>query len=217
MFKRRNPKSYWRLIKEGFVPESGWRRAISYMALRLKRLPDTPHKVALGFAAGAFVTFSPFFGLHFFMAAIVAFIVRGNVLASLIGTFIGNPITFPFIGAISYRLGLYLMGYTKEETAWDKIRNGFSEAFDTLWTNLKSLAGYPPSSWDGFLEFWNSVIVPYTIGGLAPGFVTAVAVYFITKPLIKAYQNRRKGRLLAKFNEIREKRAKKAEESAASE
>lgn len=187
------------------------------MALRLKRLPDSPHKVALGFASGAFVTFSPFFGLHFLLAAGLAFVLRGNVLAALIGTFIGNPITFPFIGAISYRLGLFLTGQDADQTAWHKVSNGLSDAFWAVWSSLKSLAGYPPSKWDGFLEFWNAIIVPYTIGGLIPGFITGVTVYFMTKPLIRAYQNRRKGRLLAKLKELREKRAKKIEDAAQGE
>ena len=32
-------------------------------------------------------------------------IARANVLASILGTFFGNPITFPFIAAISVRFG----------------------------------------------------------------------------------------------------------------
>lgn len=182
------------------------------MVARLKRLPDSPHRIALGFSCGAFVCFSPFFGLHFFLAAFLAFVLRGNVLASLIGTFVGNPITFPFIAALSYRLGLWIMGYGRaEESAWQKVRRGVADAFGTVWSNLKSLFGYKQSNWDGFVEFLNAVIIPYTVGGLVPGFVTAVIMYFVSKPLIVAYQNRRKGRLRAKFNELREARARKAE------
>lgn len=110
MFKRRTPLSYWQWFKEGVYPRSGWRRVINYTSYRLKRLPDTPHRISLGFACGAFASFSPLFGLHFFIAAFLAVVLRGNVLSSLMGTFFGNPVTFPIIGVVSYQTGLFMMG-----------------------------------------------------------------------------------------------------------
>ena len=86
MFKRRTPLSYLQWFKEGVYPRSGWRRVLNYTSYRLKRLPDTPHRISLGFACGAFASFSPLFGLHFFLAAFLAIILRGNVLSSLMGT-----------------------------------------------------------------------------------------------------------------------------------
>ena len=74
-----------------------------------------------------------------------------------------------------------------------------------------SISGNQWQTANGFVEFLNTVIIPYTVGGLVPGFITAVIMYFVSKPLIVAYQNRRKGRLRAKFNELREARARKAE------
>ncbi len=209
MFKRKHPRSYWQSFKEFFYPRTGWRRAINYIGYRLKRLPDTPHKIALGFAIGAFVCFTPFFGLHFFIAAFFAWLLRGNMVAALTGTFFGNPVTFPIIATVSYRFGLWIMDYSRSDTAWQKIRAGFNNASHTLWSNVKSLFGYGPSTWDGMVEFFNTVMVPYLVGGILPGFVTATAIYFATKPAVRVYQNRRKGRIMAKFKEIREKREQK--------
>ncbi len=206
MFKRRTPLSFWQWFKEGFYPRSGWRRVINYTSYRLKRLPDTPHRIALGFACGAFASFSPLFGLHFFLAVFLAYAVRGNVLSSLMGTFFGNPITFPIIGVVSYRSGLYILGMGPEETAWDTIRSGISEAFISMWSGVQFLFGYGPTRWDGFVGFFHSVFIPYFIGGLLPGFITAVIIYFVSKPLVRAYQQRRRGRLMDKINEIRERR-----------
>lgn len=210
MFKRRNPLSYWQWFKEGFYPKAGWRRVINYVGHRLKRLPDSPHRIALGFACGAFVSFSPMFGLHFFYAMFLAYILRGNILSSLIGTFFGNPITFPFISVISYRFGLFLMGMGPERTAWQKIKHGVSDAFDSIWSGVKSIFGFGHTKWHGFSEFFHDVFVPYFIGGLIPGFIVAVIVYFVSKPLVEAYQKRRKGRLMEKIKEIREKREAEA-------
>ena len=137
MFKRRTPLSYWQWFKEGVYPRSGWRRVINYTSYRLKRLPDTPHRISLGFACGAFASFSPLFGLHFFIAAFLAVVLRGNVLSSLMGTFFGNPVTFPIIGVVSYQTGLFMMGMGPEETAWQTIRFGIGEAFSSIWSGIK--------------------------------------------------------------------------------
>ena len=72
MFKRRTPKSYLRMLADWVYPKGGWGRAISYVLHRLRRLPDPPHRIARGVAAGVFVCYTPFFGLHFFLAAFLA-------------------------------------------------------------------------------------------------------------------------------------------------
>ncbi|GLQ35049.1 hypothetical protein GCM10007939_13320 [Amylibacter marinus] len=208
MFKRRNPVTLWQWFKEGFYPKAGWRRVLNYVGHRVKRLPDTPHRIALGFSCGAFVCFSPLFGLHFFLAAGLAYVLRGNVLSSLIGTFFGNPITFPFIGAISYSLGQWMTGNSTERNAWRKARDGLVDFAESSWANVKSIFGYGPSRWDGFVDLFHDFMVPYFIGGLIPGFITALVMYFTTKPLVAAYQQRRKKYL---YRRLKERLAKKTD------
>lgn len=198
-------------IAEFFYPKSGWKRAFEYVKHRIKRLPDTPHKIALGIACGTFVTFTPFFGLHFFLAAGLAFVLRGNVLASLLGTFVGNPISFPLIAATSYRLGLWMMGAGHEERIWHKVKYGVVETWSTILANAKSLFGYPPSPWGGVSAFFYDVFLPYLVGGIVPGIICAAVMYFMSKPMITAYQSRRKGALMKKFQELRVKRQQKAD------
>ena len=211
MFKRRKQRTWLQTVAEFIYPKSGWKRAFEYVKHRIKRLPDTPHKIALGIACGTFVTFTPFFGLHFFMAAGLAYVFRGNVLAALLGTFVGNPLTFPFIAATSYRLGLWILGYGREEKVWAKVKNGVAETWSTIWANTKSMFGYEPSPWEGVLAFFNDVFLPYLVGGIAPGIICGVAMYFASKPMIGAYQKRRKGAVMAKFQELRAKRQQNAE------
>lgn len=216
VFRRRDKQPWGPWLREWVYPRNGWTRAFNYIMHRVKRLPDTPHKIALGFAIGAAMSFSPFFGFHIIFAAMLAFAVRGNVLASVIGTFFGNPLTFPFIGVISYRLGLYLLGLDQTDTAWHTLSHGFGEALQTLRDNLMALFTPKSVSWQGFDEFFHTVFMPYLVGGAIPAFIVGALTYFVTKPLIKAYQKRRKGRLVAKWNEIRAKalakEAKEAEE-----
>ena len=81
------------------------KRASLFYFLKLVRVKDSQDKLAIGFACGSMVSFTPFIGFHFFLAVIFAYILRGNIVASLIGTFIGNPFTFPFIWIFIYKIG----------------------------------------------------------------------------------------------------------------
>lgn len=49
-------------------------------------------------------------GLHFILAMVIALVVRGNVLASAVGTVVGNPVTFPVIWLASYQVGSRIIG-----------------------------------------------------------------------------------------------------------
>ena len=88
----------------------GWRRLGIYLARRLTRLPGTPHSIAAGFACGTAISFTPFLGLHTVLSVLLAFLVRGNYLAAVVGTLVGNPWTFPFLCVASIKLGHVLLG-----------------------------------------------------------------------------------------------------------
>ena len=80
---------------------SKFNRIISYYKLRLARLPDSNYAISSGFACGAMVSFTPLLGLHFVLAVVFAYLIRGNFIAALIGTVVGNPLTFPFIWGVN--------------------------------------------------------------------------------------------------------------------
>ena len=83
-------------------------RFISYYKLKLARLPASPHAIASGFACGSMVSFTPLLGLHFILAVVFAYFFRGNFVAALLGTVVGNPITFPFIWGLIYKVGAFV-------------------------------------------------------------------------------------------------------------
>ncbi len=89
---------------------TGWRRYEKRMLARLSRLGGTPHSIAAGVACGVAVSFTPFVGFHFVLAAATAWLVRGNVLAGMLGTAAGNPWTFPFIWVSVLYTGRFLLG-----------------------------------------------------------------------------------------------------------
>jgi uncharacterized protein (DUF2062 family) len=205
IFKRRDRPPFWSRLREVMFPRKGLMRGIEYIRRRLHRLPDSPHRIALGFACGAFVSFTPFFTLHFFLAALIAWVLRANILASVFGTAVGNPLTFPFISIFSLWLGRVMMGRTHdEESGFEAVSHGFAEAISSILPTVKSWFGYGPSKIDGLILFLDDVFLPYLIGGILPGLVCAVICYWLIGPIVEAYQIRRRKRLQKRALQRRE-------------
>ena len=91
-------------------PRAGWQRVALHAWKRIRRLKDTPHAIACGFTLGVAVSFTPLVGLHVVIACLLAWGARGNIIAALLGTLAGNPLTFPFIWALIYQVGARLSG-----------------------------------------------------------------------------------------------------------
>ena len=198
IFKRRDKRLTFGRLKELLLPKKGWRRALDYFIHRVKRLPDTPHKIAIGIATGVFCSFTPFFGLHFFLAAFVAYIFKGNVVAALFGTFFGNPVTWPFIASFSVKLGQIILGYPV--TNFETFLEHFVEASDATIQGVKSLFGYGESDWALLYSFFRDLFLPYFIGGFVLGLIAALFTYFVFRPIIYAYKVTRKKKKYKKFN-----------------
>lgn len=209
VFKRRDRRPLWQALVDVLWPKGGWTRAATYVKHRLNRLPDSPHRIARGIMAGVFTVFTPFYGLHFFMAAGFALLLRGNVVAALLGTFVGNPLTYVPIGVISLQTGYAILGRpTLAEDELNRSLGGkFVDAGEDLWHNVVSIFSDKTADWTHLILFYHEVFFPYMIGGLLPGIVMALAAYYITLPIITAYQNRRRGLLRAKWVAMKEKKA----------
>jgi len=211
VFKRRDPKPFLRGLVELIWPRGGWARAFHYVKHRVRRLPDSPERIARGIWAGVFTTFTPFYGLHFFIAAMIAWVMRGNILAALMATFFGNPLTYVPIGVISLRTGYGLL-----DLEWDPEKEGrlgqqFARAFGELWGNLKALFTDDVADWTYLADFYDKVFFPYMIGGVLPGIIAATICYYLSVPVIRAYQQRRKGVIAAKIAALKAKRARSSD------
>ncbi len=211
VFKRRDRRPVLQTIADFVYPRGGWSRAYLYVRHRLHRLPDPPHRIARGIFAGIIVCFTPFFGLHFILAALVAKLMRANMLAALLTTFIGNPLTFPVIAAISLSLGHLILGSEADgvlrDTSLTELFLGaardFKDNFAALFTTGRAV------DWSHLSVFYSEVLLPYLIGGAIPGFLIATVSYYLSVPVITAYQNRRRGRLRAKLEELKARKAAK--------
>ncbi len=190
IFKRRRPLPFWEKIRGVFAPKKGWRRGFEYIGRRVQRLPDTPHNIALGFAFGAFASFTPFFTMHIALAVGLAWLFRANLIAGAFGTVVGNPITFPFIVAVSLKLGNWMLG-----------RSSGVEDITHLTIAYVS---------DHFWEFFGSIFLPYLVGGAGPGILCAAVCYWLLRPLVATYQKRRRLRMQRRADRVVHEHSKAA-------
>lgn len=204
MFKRRDNRPPHRLLWEFVYPRGGWWRATSYIWLRLQRLPDDPRRIGRGIAAGTFISFTPLFGLHFLGAAGIAWALRGNILAALIATFVGNPLTTPLIAALSLETGYRLLG-GRYAIPIAEIPGAFSKASGELGHNLIALFSAAPMHWGSLGDFLREVFLPYLVGGTIWGIVFALAFYFGSLPLVRAYQAHRRHKAEERLARARDK------------
>ena len=160
------------------------------MRHRIRRLPDTPHRVARGMFAGTFVAILPLPGLQFILGGLLAFAMRGNILAALLCTFLSNPLTTPVIAVAAIGLGQWMLG---QETVLSarQIGHSFAEAGRDLWHNVKSPFTDAQAHWGGLQQFWDTVFLPYFVGATVIGLLFALAAYYLTIPLVTAYQRSR--------------------------
>jgi len=218
LFKRK-PRTWGRTALEVVYPRGGWTRAARYVIHRIRRLPDPAHRISRGVASGVFVCFTPFFGLHFVLAAAIAWAIRGNLLAALLATFVGNPLTFPIIAEVSLEIGSSIMGLS-HDVHLPQIIEAFSHAIGDVGRNVLALFTADDAQWDGIGRFWHRVMLPYTVGGIVPGLVVSMAAYFATTPVITAYQKSRVKRLKKRYEKRMAEataRAQKAQRAKADE
>ncbi|MFN4204466.1 MAG: DUF2062 domain-containing protein [Tabrizicola sp.] len=194
VFRRRTPLNLWQKLRALVLPPGGWGRAFRYLRHRASRIPDAPHRIARGIACGVFASFTPLFGLHFLLAVFLAWIVRGNIIASLIGTAAGNPLTFPFIAVLSIDLGQTILGTRADGVPVSQIMTAFGQAGDEIFRNVRAIITADEMRWDRLERFFRGVFLPYLVGGTGPGLVAALASYWLSLPALNGYQKLRAAR-----------------------
>ena len=204
VFKRRDKRSWVQTLSDLLWPRGGWRRAFFYMRHRVRRLPDTPDRIARGIFAGVFTAFTPLFGLHFIVAALIARIMNGNILAAIAGTFFGNPLTYIPIGVISLKTGHVMLGRDFTGHTDERLLDKFFGAAFELWRNGLALFTDTDANWSNLAQFYKEVFLPYLVGGVAPGIVCALVAYYVSLPVISAYQKHKAARMKKKL-ELRRK------------
>ncbi len=214
VFKRRDRRPILQVLTESVWPRGGWTRAFHYVKHRVRRLPDDPHRIARGVGAGVFVSFTPLFGFHFLSAAGAALLVRGNILAALLATFFGNPVTFPIIAYFSMKLGHWMLGTRFDPSHQEGLMRHFFDAGGDLKNNFLAMFTDATAHWGGLARFFYEVFLPYLVGGFFPGVIAGLICYYLSAPLIAAYQKRRRHRIKERLAQLKAKLHAKLEERA---
>ena len=194
MFRRRKPLSVLRQLRAVIWPERGFRRLFSYLIQRIIRLPGTPASIASGFASGVAASFTPFLGLHFILAGALALLLRGNVLASAIGTFFGNPWTFILIWLADYEVGLgviHAFGYGASLHVLS-----IDELGAIMGNVMRFLSFTGNTTWADLSRDIEQVFMPMLIGGTVLGGIAWVSSFVLTLWAVKGWRLHRAKRLL---------------------
>lgn len=152
----------------------GWRRSFRYIRHRIVRLSASSRSIALGLSIGILTAFSPLVGTHFIQAALFSYIFRANILAALIGTFVGNPWTYPLIWWGSIQFGAFLFEIMNLHA---RTKLPVDLDFATLW----HIITHQPYR----------LFLPWMLGGYALGLMAVPLSYAVLYPLVRAAKTAR--------------------------
>ena len=77
--------------------------------------------------------------------------------------------------------------------------------------NLLSLFTARHADWTGLSDFFRDIFIPYLVGGIAPGIAFGMICYYISLPIVGAYQKLRERKRRERIEKAMEKRQKAAE------
>jgi len=91
---------------------------IRRFAKSLIRIDDSPKRIARGVAIGVFWGILPTFGLAIVFSIPTAFLLKANRLSAIVGTFVSNPLTWPFIYPFGFRIGQQILRVSPIDFSW---------------------------------------------------------------------------------------------------
>jgi uncharacterized protein (DUF2062 family) len=183
LFARRQKPDLGERIRVALLPRRNYMRSTRYIGYRIVRLGGNPHGLALGLAIGIFVATLPIIGLQILAAVTLAWLLRANIAAALLGTFWANPITSPFIWLASYGLGSLVLPASKTLTT--------AELGERLWQVRRALFAPGSETLSASYSLLWPILKPTLLGAVPVGMVTSIAFYYGCLHLIGAYRSTR--------------------------
>ncbi len=187
MFKRRIPRTPLQKIRNFCVPYMGWRRTLKYWQYRTVRIPGTPTSIALGFACGTAVSFTPFLFFHLLIAFALAWPFGGSLVAAAIGTLVGNPFTFVFIFPLIYSTGKWLL-------SMEGVNTGYEEIFRVF--DGHSVSG----TWEKITLLFEPLLLPMMVGAIPWAIIAGGVSYYLCRNVIERFHLARVERKYARKN-----------------
>lgn len=166
---------------------------------------DPPHRLALGFAIGMFITLTPTMGFQMALVVFFAWLLRANKVVGVPLVWITNPATMVPIYYPMYVVGRVIL--QEESIGWE------------WWLELTH---EPPTEgwWETALFYWHKTLeiaAPLWVGCVVCGGLVAVASYFFVYYAVSAYRMRRWGQLIPpppEAGEVPSRRSKRSTQVA---
>ena len=137
-----------------------WLRRTGQILLHVE---DSPSRVALAFAVGVFIAFSPLLGIHTLLAIVIAVAFRLSKPAIVVGAWTNNPWTIAPMYSAGTLVGCFVLGVSPaslSEIDWSLHGRAFYESL---------AAGLRP------------LLMPFVVGNLLLGAVAALVSFLVLR------------------------------------
>jgi len=146
-----------------------FKNTVRYVYLKILRINDAPHRIALGFAVGVFSGIFPGVGPVF--ALILAFALRANKATAVLGAVTMNTWVSFIILVPAIKIGALLFG-----VRWQDLKDSYYQLkADFEWKDL-------------FREGGRDVLLPILAGFLLCALLVSACAYLISYAAVKNYR-----------------------------
>ena len=152
------------------------RAAIGKWLESLLHVHDSPHRTAAAFALGVFIGFSgipPFLGLHTFLALSLAFLLKLNRVAVLLGVYSNLPWIIAEWYAVMTAFGAWL------------LRTKLPPAFTRQLHELFLLPVFGAEFWHSLVALLTPLLWPFVVGSTIGSAVLALIAYPIARAFVE--------------------------------
>jgi uncharacterized protein (DUF2062 family) len=156
-------------------------RRFRYLYIRLIRLKDQPHELALGTAIGIFIGMTPTIPFHTVAAVALALVFKASKITAAVGTWICNPLTIYPIYKYSYEIGSFVLRFDQNK----KILKPLMDAINSV--QLVDIA-------ITMIGAGGKVAAAFLLGGMLFGIVISVPSYFLSFHCFRVFYLWRKSR-----------------------
>lgn len=190
MFARRDSLPLVHRLRDLVWPRIGWKRTVTYYWHRLQRIPGSPESVAAGFACGIAASMTPAVGTHAIVGMLLSYALRGNLIASVIGTLVINPWTAPPVWFSTYYSGAFILG-------WDQYGHAGVADFVNMFVGLSKAAMH--LDLNEFLVNVIPIFWPMLVGAFPVALVTGFGSYLILAPILRKLREARAAKRLQRL------------------
>jgi uncharacterized protein (DUF2062 family) len=162
---------------------------------KILHVEDTPHRIALGAAAGIFIAWTPTFGLQTILAIALAALVGGNKAVTIPMVWLTNPLTNIPIYGFSYLAGHFLM------TGDFQTDPAIKSEMISLMRDTMNLDFYHTEFWGSLMNVMYHVGLELWIGSILLGLLLAGITYPLIYYAVINYRKLKKKIHLHKLHE----------------